>query len=160
MVTNEQALTQAGLIDPASAVQPGHLIPVEVWIEGTLSNNFDPPAPLRYEIRIVEEATGIVRTTLRGFLRGDGGFFEDQRALSAELIAALCAPGSRPGAAPARSARRATRGRSRGGYTAEIGGPTPAEDRLGRHRRVHAHERVLLAAVRQRSARAGPVRAL
>jgi hypothetical protein len=90
-IADELALSQSGLVDPEHAVEPGHLIPVELWIEGTLTNAFDPPAPLRYEIRIVEAATGTVRTTLKGLLGGDGTFFADQAALAHRLSEAMCA---------------------------------------------------------------------
>ena len=89
LILQEIALGQSGLVDPDTAVGPGHLIPVELWIEGTLSNQFDFPAPLRYEIRIVEAETGVVRTTLRGFFSEN--FFEEEQALARQLAAAICA---------------------------------------------------------------------
>jgi hypothetical protein len=131
-ITSEHALAQAGLVDPASAVEPGHVVPVELWIEGTLSNDFDPPAPLRYEIRIVEAATGTVRAKLEGLLRGDH-FFEDQKVLSQRLRAAMCAPA---GVCPLREScgdqpppvgSPHYTGPISGRYTADIGGPAPLQ---------------------------------
>ena len=107
-IENELALSESGLVDPEHAIERGHLIPVELWIEGELSNAFDPPAPLRYKIRIVEAATGKVRTTLEGLLGGDGTFFADQAALWQRLSQAICA-----GPTACRAAASCGRGRSR-----------------------------------------------
>ncbi len=123
LITAEHALAQAGLIDPETAVEPGHLIPVEVWIEGTLSNEFNPPAPMRYEIRLVEEGTGRVWTTLRGFLGQN--FFAEMDALSAELAAAVCAGPVEAVDPPPPVGSPHYSGSISGRYTAEIGGPTP-----------------------------------
>jgi hypothetical protein len=133
VIEREIALGQSGLVDPDSAVQPGHRIPVELFIEGTLSNAFDPPAPLRYEIRIVEAATGTVRTTLEGILGGDGHFFDDATALGQRVVAAVCAGptvcalrASSCGGAPPVGAPRYT-GPISGHYKFTGGGPTPLE---------------------------------
>ena len=131
-IVDEVELGRSGIADPDSAVQPGHLIPVELSVEGTLSNAFDPPAPLRYEIRLVEAATGTVRATLRGFFTLN--FFAEEKALAAELAAAICAG---PGACVQRGASceeppppvgspRYT-GPISGRYTAEGFGQTPLE---------------------------------